>query len=111
FAEASPGEYGVRWYRNGQTLLVRKFEIPAGGAADLTLTFELPKEGEVVPPLFPNAIPPGGAAAPLPIEPPRWAFPGPRSTAPGGSMKSSSLAAFALALSIAFAEEGCALAA
>jgi len=55
FAEASPGEYGVRWYRNGQTLLVRKLEIPAGGAADVTLTFELPKEGEVIPSIFPNA--------------------------------------------------------
>jgi hypothetical protein len=58
FEEATPGEFSVRWYRQGQTLLVRKVEIPAGGANDLTLPFELPAPGEVIPPLFPN-LPPG----------------------------------------------------
>lgn len=59
FEEATPGVFGVRWYRQGQTLLVRKVEIPAGGASDLTLPFELPAPGEVIPPLFPNL--PAGA--------------------------------------------------
>jgi hypothetical protein len=59
FEEATPGEFGVRWFRQGQTLLVRKVEIPAGGANDLTLPFELPAPGEVIPPLFPNL--PAGA--------------------------------------------------